>query len=80
MKKFLVEELSREIEPKRRAPDVIGRLMGLDRLLLQLLANNHHKHLSENKMKGTTPTVKNRSTRQHHCLPLPNILFPISKS
>jgi len=60
MKKLLAEELSRETEPKRRAPGVIGRLMGLDGLPLQLPANKHHKHLSENHVKGTTPAAKTR--------------------
>jgi len=62
MKKLLAEELSRETEPKRRAPGVIGRLMGLDGFPLQLPANKHHKHVSENNMKGTTPAVKTRSS------------------
>jgi len=63
MKKLLAEELSQETELKRRSPDVIGKLMGLNGLLLQLHANKNHKHMSKNKMKGTTPTVKTRSTR-----------------
>ncbi|BAT85644.1 uncharacterized protein HKW66_Vig0052520 [Vigna angularis] len=62
MKKLLAEELSRETEPKRRAPGVIGRLMGLDGLPLQLPANKHHKHVSENNVKGTTPAAKTRSS------------------
>ncbi|KAK8473561.1 hypothetical protein PHAVU_001G171300 [Phaseolus vulgaris] len=62
MKKLLADELSRETEPKRRAPGVIGRLMGLEGLPMQLPANKHHKHVSENNMKRTTPAVKTRST------------------
>ncbi|CAJ1896569.1 unnamed protein product [Sphenostylis stenocarpa] len=62
MKKLLAEELSREIEPKRRAPGVIGRLMGLDGIPLQLPANKHHKHVSEHNIEGTTPAVKTRTS------------------
>ncbi|KAK7364873.1 hypothetical protein VNO80_13618 [Phaseolus coccineus] len=62
MKKLLAEELSKEIKPKRKASGVIRRLKGLDGFPLQLLANKHHKHVSENNMKGTTPTMKTRST------------------
>ncbi|RDX82843.1 hypothetical protein CR513_36321, partial [Mucuna pruriens] len=62
MKKLLAEELSRETEPKRRAPGVIGRLMGLDGLPLQLPANKHHKGVSENNVKKTTQAGKTQSS------------------
>nr|KYP70796.1 hypothetical protein KK1_010031 [Cajanus cajan] len=57
VKKLLAEELSRETERKRRAPGVIGRLMGLDGP-----ANKHHKAVSLNNLKGTTGTAKTRSS------------------
>ncbi|KHN09443.1 hypothetical protein glysoja_016542, partial [Glycine soja] len=62
MKKLLAEELSQETEPKRRAPGVIGKLMGLDGFPLQLPTYKHHKGVSENNTKGTTQAVKTRSS------------------
>ncbi|TKY62228.1 hypothetical protein E2542_SST12084 [Spatholobus suberectus] len=62
MKKLLAEELSRQTEPKRRAPGVIGRLMGLDGLPLQLPTNKHYKGVSENNVKKTAQAGKTQNS------------------
>ncbi|PIA38881.1 hypothetical protein AQUCO_02700231v1 [Aquilegia coerulea] len=53
MKKLLEEELSREMETRRRPPSVIARLMGLDALPPQQPIKKQHKKFSENYQKKT---------------------------
>ncbi|XP_012074865.1 uncharacterized protein LOC105636246 isoform X2 [Jatropha curcas] len=48
IKKLLAEEMSREIEPKKRSLSVIARLMGLDGLPTQQLSQKQQKRSSEN--------------------------------
>lgn len=43
MKKLLAEEMSKEVESKRRSPNVIARLMGLDGLPPQPLSHKQHR-------------------------------------
>ncbi|KAF5207175.1 putative methyl-coenzyme M reductase II subunit gamma [Thalictrum thalictroides] len=53
MKKLLEEELSREMETRRRPPSVIARLMGLDALPPQQPIKRQQKKFSENYQKKT---------------------------
>ncbi|KAJ4971058.1 hypothetical protein NE237_004157 [Protea cynaroides] len=74
MKKLLAEELSKDMESKRRPPSVIARLMGLDALPPQQPAHEQSKIFSENYIKKTAsidfqeknPPHEGRSSRKKH--------------
>ncbi|OVA18260.1 Protein of unknown function DUF3741 [Macleaya cordata] len=53
IKKLLAEELSKEMESRRRPPSVIARLMGLDALPPQQPIQKQQKKFSENYLKRT---------------------------
>ncbi|KAF7804532.1 uncharacterized protein G2W53_043643 [Senna tora] len=62
MKKLLADEMTRETEPKRRAPSVIARLMGLDGIPLQQHANKQPKGSSENHLQRSAQLEKTHSS------------------
>ncbi|XP_042511282.1 uncharacterized protein LOC122086501 isoform X2 [Macadamia integrifolia] len=74
MKKLLAEELSKDMESKRRPPSVIARLMGLDALPPQQLVHEQPKIFSENYLQKTAsialqekkPLHEARSSRKKH--------------
>ncbi|GMH10129.1 hypothetical protein Nepgr_011970 [Nepenthes gracilis] len=53
MNKLLAEEISGDIESKRRSPSIIARLMGLDGLPPRQNANKQHKRITENHEQRT---------------------------
>ncbi|XP_043720420.1 uncharacterized protein LOC122667976 [Telopea speciosissima] len=74
MKKLLAEELSKDMESKRRPPSVIARLMGLDALPSQQPVHEQPKVFSKNYLQKTAsiafqekkPSHEARFSRKKH--------------
>ncbi|KAL3628588.1 hypothetical protein CASFOL_027634 [Castilleja foliolosa] len=64
MKKLLAEEMSRDVEPKRRSPSVIARLMGFEGLPSPRLSHSQQKRLSEIYYQQKNDFVNARSKSQ----------------
>ncbi|KAL6507963.1 hypothetical protein OROGR_024158 [Orobanche gracilis] len=65
MKKLLAEEMSKEIEPKRRSPSVIARLMGLEGLPSPRPVHGQQKRLSPDSYQhnNASANIKSKSQR-----------------
>ncbi|XP_049933561.1 uncharacterized protein LOC116253283 [Nymphaea colorata] len=61
MKMLLAQELSKEVDPKRKPPSVVARLMGLDAVPAQAPVSARQKNKSEGFLESTT--LRN----QEHC-------------
>ncbi|KAG6427386.1 hypothetical protein SASPL_111630 [Salvia splendens] len=65
MKKLLAEEMSKDVESKKRSPSVIARLMGLEGLPSPRHAYRQQKKFPENYQQKNVSTNKQRSS-QHY--------------
>ncbi|XP_073143491.1 uncharacterized protein [Henckelia pumila] len=62
MKKLLACELAKEVEPKRRSPSIIAKLMGLEGLPSPSHVHKQQKRLSENHQPKNHPIKAQRNT------------------
>lgn len=65
MKKLLAEEMSKEVESKRRSPSVIARLMGLEGLPSPRHVHRQQKKFPENYQQKVDSMNNQRSSQLH---------------